>query len=618
MRRSTLSLLAASVLLVGLAVSLSTEGRPPVGDEATYLLAAESLWHDHDLRWDRRDLDRAFRQWPNGPRGLALVPAGPGGGTPAFGRPLLYPLVAAPFYGVLGPRGLPVLGMLLFMAMAWAARRRLALPRAGPRPGSEAPARRAGSQILVAGFFFASAAFAWAFRFQPEVLLMACAFFSVALWCRVRTSPAWGRRELAPLAAAGALLAAAASYQPSLALLALPIAVDLLRARRLKAVGVFAVALVAAGVLLAGAQRHLTGGLTSGWGPSLERSARTYRDTFPGEIATGGTPRAQAPPDRLEPAPASAHSPGLLLRDAGYFLVGRHVGLLPYFSFAFFVLGLYLTDLRGPGGRSRHLLAAALAVYCALIVWNLPAAAAPGAAGPAVPGDRAFALVYPVLLFLPRRLRAGRLVLLAFAAAGLWTAPALLASIQGASPDYTLELHARGASYRPLPLELTLLADGRLPGYRRTAVWAGGDGATWLVPRENFYLDEGNPRGAWVRGASRSEVFVVSPEPLETIRLEVQSLAARNTLLLRGRGPALRVRFDSAGKRLGTPVEIRPEPLGVVRGLFNPGPTAESAPEYLYRFVLRSSGGAVPARLDPKSHDPRYLGVFLVARAPAG
>ncbi len=616
MRRSTLSLLAASVLLVVLALSLSTEGRPPVGDEATYLLAAESLWHDHDLRWDQRDLDRAFRQWPNGPRGLALVPAaGPDGGAPAFGRPLLYPLIAAPFYGFLGPQGLPALGMLLFLAMAWAARRRLALPPSG----SAAPGRRAGGQLLVAGFFFASAAFAWAFRFQPEVLLMACGFFALALWCRVRTRPVWGRRELVPLAASGALLAAAASYQPSLALLALPVALDLLWVRRVKAVGVFAVALIATWALLAGAQQHLTGGLTDGWGPTLERSARIYWNTFPGEAAAGGAERATAAgakdtPNRPGPKPETGSAPGLLLRDAGYFLVGRHVGLLPYFPFALFVLGLYLTDLRGPGGRSRHLLAAALAVYCALVLWNLPAAAAPGAAGPAVPGDRAFALVYPALLFLPRRLRAGRPVLLAFAAAGLWTAPALLASIQGASTDYTLEIHARGAAYRPLPLELTLLADGRLPGYRRTDAWPAGHEGTWLVPRENFFLDERNPRGVWVRGASRSEVFVVSPEPLESIRFEVQSLAADNTLVLRGQGPGLQVRFDSAAKRLGTPVEIRPEPLGRTRGLFSAGGAPGPAPEYLYRFVLSVSGGAVPERLDPRSRDPRYLGVFLESR----
>ncbi len=298
------------------------------------------------------------------------------------------------------------------------------------------------------------------------------------------------------------------------------------------------------------------------------------------------------------------------MRDAGYFLAGRHVGLLPYFPFALFVLLLYLADLRGPGGRSRHLLAGAVALYCALVIFDLPAAAAPGAAGPAVPGDRAFALVYPALLFLPRRLRAGRAALLAFAAAGLWTAPALLAAVGGAAPDFTLELHARGAAFRPLPVELTLLADGRLPGYARADARLARGGEVWWVPRENFFLGEPNPDGVWVRGASRSELFVAAPEPIETLRLEVESIAADSVLTLRGAAGALRVRFDSAAKRLGTPVEIRPESLGESRGLFLAG----GVPEHLYRLTLEVSGGEVPARVDPQSRDTRYLGVFLQSR----
>lgn len=595
MRRSTLSLLAASVLLVGLAGSLPTRGRPAAGDEATYLLAAESLWHEGDLRYDHRDLERAYRQWPDGPGGLALAP-GRGGGAPAFARPLLFPLVAAPFYGLLGPRGLPVLDMLLFLAMFGVARHLLTPPSAG----AARRRRRAGAHLLVTAFFFASAAFAWVFRFQPEVLVMAGAFFALAVWFRVRSHPVFGRRELLPLVAAGALLAGAASYRPSLALLALPVAIDLLWARRVKAVLVFGGALLAAGLALAGAQVRLTGAWIGTAGPALEQAAPGSSNA---SAAVGQGLGSSAAPAA---GPPRAHP----WRDAGYFLVGRHVGVLPYFPFALVVLALYLADLRGPGGRSRHLLAGAVALYCLLVILDLPAAAAPGGAGAAVPGDRAFALVYPALLFLPRRLRAHRPALLAFAAAGLWTAPALLASVGGAAPGYALEIHARGAAFQPLPVELTLLAGGRLPGYARADARLARGGEVWWVPGETFFLGEPNPDGVWVLGASRSEVFLASPAPIETIRFEVQSLAADSVLTLRGAAGALRVRFDTAAKRQGTPVEIRPEPLGETRGLFLAG----GAPEHLYRFTLEVSGGEVPARVDPKSRDPRYLGVFLRRR----
>jgi hypothetical protein len=33
--------------------------------------------------------------------------------------------------------------------------------------------------------------------------------------------------------------------------------------------------------------------------------------------------------------------------------------------------------------------------------------------------------------------------------------------------------------------------------------------------------------------------------------------------------------------------------------------------DWTYRLTFDVSGGVVPARVDPRSQDPRYLGVFL-------
>jgi hypothetical protein len=68
------------------------------------------------------------------------------------------------------------------------------------------------------------------------------------------------------------------------------------------------------------------------------------------------------------------------------------------------------------------------------------------------------------------------------------------------------------------------------------------------------------------------------------------------------------VRFDSAEKREGTPLELAVEP--VARDLSFFPPTA-AAHEWFYRFDLSTTDGIVPARRDTKSQDLRYLGVFL-------
>lgn len=629
-RRNHLAL-AVAVLLLAVAWALPLP-EAPLGDDATYLLAAASVWEDGDLRYGAEDLARGYAVWDGGPRGLALADDG---GALVYARPFLYPVLAAPAYGLLGPRGLRVLGMALFLAVFAAARRRLLGPRSrgGPcgvagaeagSPGARPPAPPAGGGgLLLGGFLFASAAAIWTLRFDPAVLVMACAFFGVGLWCRVRSEAVWGLRELLPLAGAGALLAVAALHEPLLAVLALPVAVDLLWCRRWKAAAVFLLALAAAGLLLGGLQERAAGA----WGPELLREARTFAGPFPGEarpaveepgggaallagaiLDGGAAPGLGGRPDGVR-STGPAAGPGLAARRLLWLAAGRHVGVLPYFPFALFVLGLYLADLRRPGGRSRHLVAAALLAAGVLALLGVGAAGswAEGVAPGGAPGARGLALVYPVLLFLPRRLRGGKALLLPFAAAGLWLAPALAGAAAGTASGPGAELPARDPAYRVLPLELELLAEGRLPGYQVLHRFPVAQGGPWLVPRRTFYASERHADGVWVRGGSRSEVFVVAREPVEAVRFTASSIAAESALLVRGEG-RFRVRFDTEGKRAGVPVEVRPELVAEGLGLFFPEAREE---ERIYRLVIEVTGGAVPARVDPASGDPRYLGVFL-------
>jgi hypothetical protein len=529
----------------------------PVGDEATPVMMVQSLWHDHDLTYRQADLDRAQALWGGGPAGLTLF-TDDGGRTLRYGRPLAFPLAALPFYAVFGVRGIALLNMALFLAMAIAALWLLW--------------EDDGAPLFVAGFFFASAALAYAFRLEPDVFLMACVFFPLLAWRRLEGG---GGRDLALLAGAGVLLGAAVTASPFLGLLGLPILIDLAARRRWRGLAAFAAAALLAAGLLASIQRRGTGE----WSAFGGAQRRTFDAEFPLE-----SPRDLWQGQRTEEAsPGIATGLRLLPRNLLYLFAGRFTGLLPYFPFALFALVLYLL---GRKDRSRSLLAAALLLYAGLVLILHPHdfAGAPGFVG-----GRYLALAYPAFLFLPRRLDARRSLVFPYLAAGLWTAVALL------------QLSPTVSTFQRLPLEVTLIPGDHLPGYT-AQTW--GD-AVWIVPREAFFVEERHPHGVWVRGGTRSEVIVVSPKPLSRLTFTVWSLSAANVLTLESGAGRLTVRFDTEGKRDGTPIDLPLAPAARDLGFFPAGR------ELFYRFTLDTTAGLVPARVDPRSHDPRNLGVFL-------
>jgi hypothetical protein len=527
-------------------------------------MIVQSLWHDHDLAYTRADLDRAERLWPGGPAGLTLF-TDDGGRTLRYGQPLAWPLAVLPFYALLGLPGVALFDMALFLAMAGAALWHL----------REEP----GAAVFTGGFFFASAALVYAFRLEAQVLVMACVFFPLLVWQRLRDHP-WA------FAGAGALLGLLLVASPWAALLGLPILVDLAWRRRGRSVLALVLAALAVCGLLAALQHYATGE----WRARGGAQRRTFDAEFPLESPRNlwqGVAREEHPLDL-------AAGLRLLPRNLGYLAVGRYTGMLPYFPFALFALGLYVL---GPRDRSRHLLAVFLAVYGIAVLIFHPNDFA-GASG--FVGSRYLAAVYPAFLFLPGRLDVRRSLVLPYMAAGFWTALAVVGSLPRVVSE-SFKAQTAAPIFLRLPLELTLIPGGRLPGYE-AQTWGG---AVWIVPRRTFFTDARQPEGVWVRGSSRSEVIVVSPRPIARLSFLAYSLAAHNELRLDSGVDRLRVRFDTQGKREGTPITLAVRPAAKDLGFFSqPG-------ERFYRFTLETTGGLIPARHDPQSRDTRDLGVFL-------
>lgn len=580
MRFRPLHAVCLSLVLLGLAGTIYKIHFPPgpVADEAAYLMITQSLWHDHDLAYDHQDLQRAYQLWDQGPYGLILFTRD-GGQTMYYGKPYAYSLAAVPFYVLFGAQGMIIFNMALWLAMFFAAWW-FFQDQQGP------------IGLLLGGFFFASAAFCYVFWMQPEVFNMACLFFPLLLWHRLRKREIWTTRDYWLLAGAGALLAAAYVSKEPTVVLGGPIAVDLLWRRRWKGLAALALPSVLGLVLLLGIQWKVTGT----WSPYRDVQRRSFENEYPTESTKDLWQAYRGTSFGSWSGLGFETSGRMFLRNLEYFVVGRHTGLLPYFPFALFVLGLYLV---GPKDRSRHLLLLAVAGYCVVFLILRPNNYHGGSG---FLGNRYFASIYPALLFLPGRLSARRSLALPYAAAGLWTAAVVAVPIQAITPEATYQAHVRMPTFQALPLELTLIGFGRIPGY---TVRDWGQGA-WVVPKQNFFYQEPHPNGVWVRGGSLSEVIVVSPTPMKAIHFTVYSLSAENVVTVDSGLARVVVRFDTEAKRYGTPVELPIEPVAENLGFFPGAPQ-----EYFYRFTLGSTDGVMPARLDPKSQDYRYLGTFL-------
>jgi hypothetical protein len=583
MRSRLLPAACLAIVLLGLAGTIYKIHFPPgpVADEAAYVMMTQSLWHDHDLTYDHRDLLRAYRLWDQGPYGVILFTKD-GGKTMHFGKPFAYSLAAVPFYVVFGVQGLVVFNMAVYLAMFFAAWWYFLHFQ-----------KETGAVVLfLAGFFFAAVSLVYVFWMQPEVFNMGCVFFPLLLWQVLRKKEIWTRSDYWLLAGAGLLLAAAYMSKEPTVVLGAPIAVDLAWRRRFKGVLVLGALLLLGLALMMGVQWRKTGT----WSPYRGVQRRSFETDYPIESkkdlwqAYRGTSFGSWSGLGVET------SGRMLVRNVEYFFLGRHTGLLPYFPFAIFALGLYLI---GPKDRSRHLLLLAIGGYCLLFLIMRPNNYHGGAG---FLGNRYFASIYPALLFLPGRIAARRSLLLPFAAAGLWTASVIAVPLQAITPEATLQAHVRTPAFQALPLELTLIGYGRIPGYAMRD-WGQG---VWVLPKVNFFTQEPHPNGVWVRGASRSEVIVVSTVPLDTLRFSVYSLSADNELTLESGGEKVIVRFDTDAKRNGTPVEIKVRPVARNLGFF---PAAGE--EYFYRFTLENTDGIMPAHRDPQSQDYRYLGVFL-------
>jgi hypothetical protein len=279
----------------------------------------------------------------------------------------------------------------------------------------------------------------------------------------------------------------------------------------------------------------------------------------------------------------------LFEQNVVYFVVGRDAGLLPYFFPGVVILVVWLAHPRAWTSWQTMAfvtLAASIVALLALApdTWN-------GGGGP--PGNRYFLSLYPVLFFL---LPAGT---------PRWTSIAALLGFAVMAP---LLAHPVAASLEPwhnvehgiprrLPVELTL-ADNLPVRLDLNRSRLDLNGALLYEMDENAFLPEQTAR-FWVAGAARAEMILRTDRSIEQATLSFHSPVSNHVTVSLGRARAA--------------IDLQPDGDGTV--VLKPGPgAAYNGGSRAYTFVVTTTNGFVPAEVDPKSRDTRFLGVFIEPR----
>lgn len=524
----------ALLATLGLARPTATQLR---GDEGTYVAMAESLARDLDLGFTALDRERLAAAEPT--RALILQRADE---RVAYSKPLLYPLLSAPFVPLLGAWA-PVAANVAALAGGLA----LALADLRRRFG-----RLEASWIFVT-FVGAGAAVAWVGWRMSEALQLALALAGSTLaFAGLRPVAAAPRGRLerwlasprAPLAG-GLLLGLLASLREPNALLAVgAVAAALLVGRRRHALQVLGGA-VAAYLAVATLSWAATGALNpykapratftaeTGWPAGADSARALERFSAAETLATsslGALPRAR---------------PRVTAYATLYFWIGRHSGALIYFpgAVALAAWGLFRRDRVGLAALGGGALLAAF--YLLWLPDNY-------FGGETFFGNRyvlaALPLALAALVSAPPR----RLLLGAWLVAALAGGSALASQRGVVEPVPTSQGHAYAGLFRLLPYESTA---SNLDG-RRDRYWS-----------EDFlrFVDPNARVDAWSFTlsslAAPAEVLVATSWEGDPLRLLVATDVGSATLVVSDwRGERRFPLAEHAAGPAGGLVAVRPAP----------------------------------------------------------
>lgn len=424
--------------LVAVVVAHSIRGydfrdRPVFGDQASFILQAQSLAHDdHNLSYDAADFER-FRDlgWADQPLGLFFQRNDHGW---AFAKPYGYSVWLVPFIRVLGPgRGVAAANLVLLGIVGLLGALALRLRFRG-----------AVVPIVLGAFLFGSYLFFYGYHLYTELFL--AALVGGAFLALVKGT--LGRNPV--LVGAGLVVAAflVVEKPPALVLVAPAVLVALRR------IGSWrtrcALAGVAAVVALVAVVPYLHYSDFATWNPY--GGERYYAATGVPFGGSGGYWRYHSD-ETFSLGYVTDNAFGDLpdkARSALYYVAGRHTGVAVFMPLAVFLVGVAALGWRRSDDLGRSVLAG-LAAYVVFYVWFFPFNYYGG--GQSF-GNRYFLQASPVVLFLPALFRMRARTLAVGSAACVVVAVVLLGPHYRDPSGALLELHRTSPAQRLLPFEV--------------------------------------------------------------------------------------------------------------------------------------------------------------------
>jgi hypothetical protein len=422
-------------------------------DGATYYTMAQSLAFDFDLRYQKGDLERVFREFHNGPSGIFLkkgreldltlssklpflVSKGPLTGDVYYAKAFLYPLIAAPLVRLFGTNGLLLLHALLLTAVLLAGYFFLA-----------ATGSRGAALAVTLTFFFATVVPAYFVWLTPELFNLCLVFLGGFFWLYKERAPSPPRllRGLSSDVIAAVIWGAVTYSKPNNVFLIVPLLFLLAWRRqwlRTLATGA-SFALVVGGLFLV--QLGVTGEMNYQGGERKTFSGR-YPFQQPGlDFDNTGLSKVTAEIYTSQPWDIVAH-------DLYFFHIGRFSGMAIYFFPAIGALALFLSSKQK---KLYQWLVLGIATFgCLLLVVWMPVNYFGG--GGTI-GNRYFMSIFPLYFFLlseQRRVVASTLS--CWTVAAIFLTPILAAPFEaGRRPGE----HAETGAFKWLPPELSLIND---------------------------------------------------------------------------------------------------------------------------------------------------------------
>jgi hypothetical protein len=559
-------------------------------DQAVYFSMAQSLAHDGDLEYTKKDLIRYYEVFPSGPLGIFLKKAREG--RLFYAKSFAYPLFAAPFVRVFGANGALVFHSLLLLLLLVMGHAYFSVANSSPL-----------SLITVLTFLFASIAGVYFLWISPDFFNLFLVFTILFLWLYKHNIPkadngndqpgkfqAFLRSDWTDYLAGLLIGIAVFSKPPNVVLLGPIVLFPLTKKKFLHAFLIILCFLVTSGIFW-GTNQLVTGEWNYQGGERktflysypLEKADITFDSIKTQEMTADGYAEKHLLPAKFIPY------------NFFYYFFGRFTGITWYFFPAIFFLILFLL---GKKQFLRWLIFAA--IFAEILIYIIFMPDNYGGGGGTLT-NRYFLNIFPLFLFLPQKKRTIRDLAVMWIAAAVFIAPILIGPFAHSHYPST---HVKKFPFKALPVEMTLV--NNFP--TNTNPWAFRQEVGtqphigWLhFLDDNFYRrikeSDVEKRGFWTRGPYTTEMILKTYYPVK--RLDIHLL----------NNPRMRNEITVQVGRQNKRITLGTKQRGTLS--FSPVKAFKIKALHLYRIKISASKGSIPYFEMETSKERRFLGVFF-------